>query len=297
MKYWIINNTNFGYKNNSSEWFNTMLDYFDNYFIPFIQKNSKPSDKLVHLGNIFVSYESVKISQLLTIKELFVKLNNILPVIILDGYNEKSGISKLLDVKVVDNVSDIDGVKFISNKNPLEYINNDSIVFTNNRIDTQLLKRYDTLFFCGYHNEHKEDENIINVGCPYSLEKGMDGGFYVLDVETRKYKYVKNTYSPSYQVITITDISQIDEIDSEFVNKNNVSVVVDRSLVDDKKIKIDVLLSKYNFKSVSYTNEVVEEVADGTSMNMEDLIREKISSPDLLNEFENILRIYKEKYN
>ena len=64
MKLWIINNTRFGYKNNSKEWREIMFDYFHNDFIPFIKKYNKPGDKLIHLGNIFNSDETVNISLL-----------------------------------------------------------------------------------------------------------------------------------------------------------------------------------------------------------------------------------------
>jgi len=277
-----------------------MFDYFYNNFIPFIKKHSKPDDKIIHLGNIFNSSETINVSTLIQVKTLFEKLNEIIPVIIVNGHNEKTGISSLFD-NVIDDVKVIDNVKYISNKNPLEHISNDSIVFINNRIDTNILKKYDTLFICGYHDDRKEDENIIYVGSPYQFDNtSNDKGFYVLDTETKKYKFVKNTHSPRYETITITDISQIDEIDEEYVNKNNVNVVVDKNLVDEKKLKIDVLLSKYNFKSITYKNDVEHvELDDSTSMNMEELIREKIKNsdnPNLLSEFENILSIYKEKY-
>ncbi len=306
MKYWIINNTKFGYKNNSKEWIQNMTKYFISYFIPFVTKHAKPGDKIIHLGNIFNSTESINISTLILIKDLFDQLSNILPVIIVDGYNEKNGITKLFKSENVNNITSIttlDNIKIIPNKNPLEYISSDdSIVFINNRIDTNLLKKFpDTLFFCGYHDDRKEDENIIHIGSPYQLDKTTsDKGFYVLDPDNKNYKFVKNNYSPNYNTITITDISQIDEIDAEFVDKNHVSIVVDKALVDDKKIKIDVLLSKFNFKSITYKNDIEKiEFVDSSSVDMEELIREKIKNSDnvdLLSEFENIIRIYKEKY-
>lgn len=306
MKYWILNNTKFGYKNNSKEWLKNMNNYFDDYFIPFISKHFKSGDKLIHLGNIFNSTESINISTLLRIKDLFVKLSKILPIIIVDGYNEKNGITKLFkdeNIITINSVTELDSVKIIPNKNPLEYItSDDSIVFINNRIDTTLLKKFtNTLIFCGYHDDRKEDENIIHVGAPYQFDKtSFDKGFYILDSVNKKYKFIKNNYSPNYNTITITDISQIDDIDAGFVDKNHVSVVVDKSLVDDKKIKIDVLLSKFNFKSITYKNDVEKiDFIDSSSMDMEELIREKIKNSDndeLMTEFENIIKIYKEKY-
>jgi len=309
MKLWVINNTKFGYKNNSKEWLKNMVDYFDNQFIPFIKKNAKPGDKIIHLGNILNTTETVNISTLLTVRDLFIRISQIIPVHLVDGYNEKNGVSKLFInglpplVHNINNVENLYNVKFIPNKNPLEYITSDDrIVFINNRIDTELLKKFpDILFLCGYSDDRKEDVNVIQVGSPYQLDKtNSHKGFYVVDVETKKYKFIKNNYSPQYNTITITDISQIDEIDSDFVNKNFVNVVIDKSLMEDKKVKIDMLLSKYNFKSVTYTNDIGKvEIVDNNSLNIEEIIREKIKNSDnqeLMSEFENILKLWKEKY-
>ncbi|NPV13063.1 MAG: hypothetical protein HPY57_14955 [Ignavibacteria bacterium] len=310
MKLWVINNTKFGYKNNSKEWLKNMVDYFDNQFIPFLKKNAKPGDKIIHLGNILNTTETVNISTLLTVRELFIRMSYVTPVYLIDGYNEKNGVSKLFInglapffVYNINNVEELYGVKFIPNKNPLEHItSNDRIVFINNRIDTELLKKFpDILFLCGYSDDRKEDANVIHVGAPYQFDKtSSDKGFYVVDIETKKYKFIKNNYSPIYNTITITDISQIDDIDVDFVNKNFVNIVIDKSLIDDKKIKIDMLLSKYNFKSITYTNDVENvEVVDNNTLNIEEIIREKIKKSDnqeLLSEFENIVKIFKEKY-
>jgi hypothetical protein len=300
MKYWIINNTKFGYKNNSKEWLKTSLDYFYMSFIPFLKKNAKTGDKLVHLGNIFNSSENINILTLLKVKELFNALNDIIPVIILDGYNEKTGITNILNIKSINSMYEMDNVKFISNKNPLEYITtNDDIVFINNRIDTNLLKKYsNTLFFCGYHDNNNEEDNIINVGSPYQFDNVNNCGYYVLDIDSKKYKHISNNYSAKYNTITITDISQIDDIDEDFVNNNKVNIIIDKTLIDEKTLKIDVLLSKYNFKSITYKNDIVKtEFIDNSSINMEDLIREKIKdNDDLINEFNNILSIYRERY-
>jgi len=310
MKLWIINNTKFGYKNNNKEWSKNMIDYFENFFIPFIQKNSKPGDRLIHLGNIFNSSESVKIELLLTIRDLFVKLSQIIPITILNGYNEKTGISNLLEntnqigETLINNFTNkIENVHLISSSEKiLNQISDQPIILLNSRIDAELLKKFpNTLFFCGFHDDRKEDSNVIYVGAPYQFDNtSSDKGFYVLDTKTKKYKFINNNYSPNYNTITITDISQIDNIDEEYVNNNKVSVIIDKSLVEDKKIKIDILLSKYNFKSVTYLNdeEKIEEM-DNNTINMEELIKEKIKNSDnqdLMSEFENILKIYKERY-
>jgi hypothetical protein len=306
MKYWIINNTKFGYKNNSKEWSQNMLDYFENHFIPFLTKHAKPGDKLIHLGNIFNSTENINIELLLSVIDLFTKMS--IEIIILNGYNEKTGISKLFEKfnqigEPIITYIDTPTKEFIPYGHKiLENLPDKGYVFINSRIDKDILKKYpNVIFFCGYHDDRLQEENVIYVGAPYQLDgTSEDKGFYVLDIPTLKYKFVKNNFSPKYNTITITDISQIDDLNEDFINNNKVSLIVDKTLIDDKKIKLDVLLSKYNFKSVRYINEVQNvDFVDSSSMDMEELIREKIKNSDnqeLLSEFENIIRIYKEKY-
>jgi len=305
MKYWIINNTKFGYKNNSKEWSQNMLDYFENHFIPFLTKHIKPGDKLIHLGNIFNATENVNVELLLSVKELFQKMN--IEIIIVNGYNEKTGISKLFEYNQIGEplITYVETPikEFIPyGHKVIENIPNKGYVFINSRIDKDILKKYpNVIFFCGYHDDRLEEENVIYVGAPYQFDgTSEDKGFYVLDTTTLKYKFVKNNFSPKYNTITITDISQIDDLNEDFINKNIVSLIVDKTLIDDKKIKLDVLLSKYNFKSVRYIDDVQEvDFVDSPSMNMEELIREKIKNSDnqeLMSEFENIIKIYKEKY-
>lgn len=305
MKLWVINNTKFGYKNNSKEWLNISIDYFNNQFIPFLQKNSNEGDKIIHLGNIFNTTETINVTTLLTVLDLFKKLAKIRPVIIVNGYNEKNGITEIFqninNISIINDVEEIEGCKIISNKNPIEYItNNETVVLTNTDVDIEVLNNIkNILFVCGYYDNKKEKENIIHVGAPYQFEKTEpDKGFYVIDVKTKKYKFIKNTHSPTFNTIVITDISQIENIDSDFVNKNFVNVVIDKSLIEDKKVKIDMLLSKYNFKSITYTNDVQNiEIIDNNTLDIEEIIRDKIKDDkDLLTEFEKIIKIFKEKY-
>jgi hypothetical protein len=308
MKYWIINNTKFGYKNNSKEWSQNMFDYFENHFIPFLKKHAKPNDKLIHLGNIFNTSENINIPLLLKVEDLFVKISSILPVVIVDVYNEKTNISKILQNTNQIGEPLIERINYITKEfipyghKTIDNIPDNGYLFVNSRIDKDVLKKYpNVIFFCGYHDDRLEEDNVIYVGAPYQLEKTSDDkGFYVLDTKSKKYKFVKNNYSPKYNTITITDISQIDDLDPDFIDKNKVSIIVDKTLIDEKKVKIDVLLSKYNFKSVRYSNDdQKEETVDSSSMNMEELIREKIENsdnPELMSEFENIMKIYKEKY-
>jgi hypothetical protein len=301
MKLWIINNSKFGYKN-SKEWSDNMFNYFENIFIPFLKKYANSNDKLIHLGNIFNSSDNINIELLLKVENLFIRISSIIDIIILDGYNEKTGISKLLKNEKI---------KFLNTPyknfipfgyNVLEHIPEKGYMFINNRIDKNILKKFPNVtFFCGYYDNRIEEDNIIYIGAPYQFDNTTeDKGFYIYDTKTLKHKFIENNYSPRYKKITITNISQINELNSDFIDKNKVDIIIDKTLITEKKIKLDVLLSKYNFKSVSYLNDRQEiDFIDSSSISMEELIRKKIKTSEndeLLQEFENIINIYKEKY-
>lgn len=307
MKYWIINNTKFTLKNDH------YFDYFENIFIPFLEKHSNKQDKIIHLGNIFNASDNINIKLLLKVVDLFIKLSNIIPLTIVDAEIDKYGISKIF--KNVDNIGknkifnitnithENDVLYSPSNCNFLEHYNNQKIVFFNNIVDEDILNRYkNTTFIGGYYDDNKINDNIIHVGSPYQFkETNNSPGVFVLDHKSQKHKFIKNTYSPTYQTIKITDISQINDISVDFVNNNYINIVVDKSLVDEKNIKLDVLLAKYNFKSIKYENDNIEtDFINSDSISMEKLIKEKIKEDgdvDLLNEFNNIMKIYKNKYN
>lgn len=288
MKIWIINNTKFGYKNKS----NMMFDYFYNYLIPFIKKNKSPDDILIHLGNIFNSIDNINVKLLLDVKKLFKTLSGVIETHIIKGKNEKNNITDLLDVNVIKS-SEYNYFKLDELNIENEY------VFINEEIDTDILGQYNNLYFVGYYDNRKEDGNIIRVGCPYPLDKEIkESGIYVLDVKTKKYKYIKNNYSPKYDTITITDIDQIDELDQEYIDNNFIDVIIDKKLVDEKKLKIDILLNKFSFKSITYINDE-EEIEEVKSLDLDTVIYDKIKSlndEDILKEYENIIKLYNEKY-
>lgn len=297
MKIWVLNNTKFGYKNNSKEWIDIMFHFFESFFIPTIQKYAKPDDIILHMGNIFSTSETIHIHTLLKVKALFNQIGQICPMVLLKGNNEKDyGDGSIIDIFLGDKIKNSDPrIQF----NPINL--NQEIIFLNSGIDVPLLKNYKgSKFFCGSTDDKLVDENVIFIGSPYELEStDVEKGFYVIDTNG-SYKFFKNNISPSFKTLKISDIKQIEEIDPNWVKNNFVSVIIDQDLVNEKKIKIDVLLSKFDFKSVTYTKVEEEQVIEESeTLDVEYLVKEKINSsqnPKLIEEFNNILKIYKERY-
>lgn len=296
MRIWTLNNTKFDkYK----EW----ESYFYNEYIPFLERNSRENDIIVHFGKIFNNSELILTKNINKSIELFTIIAKIKPLFFLDGYD--SELLKLLsyidNITIVNEPKIIDNVKLIPKKyNIVKEIDSSKIFFINSQIEQTLLNTYDKVFYCGFYDIHKKNNNITNIGSLYQLNNESSAGFYVIDSITGKNKYIKNKTSEIYEIIQITDIKQIDELDKDYINKNNISIEIDKLLVVDQTIKIDVLLNDFNFKSISYINNSEEiEMIDNQSLQMKDLILEKIkqsNNENLLPEFENIMKIYKERY-
>ena len=298
MKIWLLNNTKLDkYKDWES--------YFDDVFIPLIEKYSKDEDIILHLGHIFNNSDLIQTKLLNKTLSMYQRIAELKPIYFLDGYDTE--LLKLLKTNkntiIIDKPFSINNIKIIPKKfNIIENIEKtDNIIFINSKIDQSLLERYnDKYFYCGLYDMKKENNNIINVGTPYQFDINSSAGIYVVDTVNRKKKYIKNNKTIEYNILKITNIEQIKNLDKEYINNNNISVEIDKTLIEVKNLKIDVLLNDYNFKSISYINEEKNiELIDSSSLKMEDLLKEKIKNSDnekILSEFENIMKIYKERY-
>jgi len=316
VKIWIINNTKFGYKNNSKEWSNNMFDYFDNEFLPLLTKQYKSDDIVVHLGNVFNNSENLNTKILNRTIDLFERISNICTLYLMVGHNDRVNDNNINTFKALEKHKNIEIVKDCLNlihkdkkikliswcNNPLKHMTSDINLVNIEllKIDERLLKK--GKIYCGYYDDKKLLGNCTLVGSPYQFNDSNDKGIYIIDVENNKDIFISNKKSPVYKTIEINEIEEIEVIDEDFVNKNNVNILINKKLIETKEIKTKILLSKYNFKKIDYFDsgtEEIEELSDNTSTTIEKMIRDKIKNSDnkiLLSEFENIIKIYKDKY-
>ena len=61
---WFITDTHLGVRNNSNEWIEYIDDYFFKWFFPLVEKNWRPGDILLHLGDYYDSRQSVNLKVL-----------------------------------------------------------------------------------------------------------------------------------------------------------------------------------------------------------------------------------------
>ena len=143
---------------------------------------------------------------------------------------------------------------------------------------------------------------LYKIHYSYQLENGCEEcGIYVIDALNNKDTFVENKISPKFITIKIHDISQIEQIDKDMVDRNFVNVLIDKKLSENNSIKTDFLLSKYNFKKIEFfdADKIVEEEFEETELSIEDMLRHKVKDMNdviLLEEFENVIKLYKERF-
>lgn len=112
---WFITDTHLGVRNNSNEWIEIMEDYFNNFFLPLVEKNYRKGDVLFHLGDVYDSRQSINIRVLNFSVSLFERLSSIFKdgIYIIAGNHDIWGRSS-------NEINSLSSIKWIPNVNILE---------------------------------------------------------------------------------------------------------------------------------------------------------------------------------
>jgi len=307
---YLISNTNFGYKNNSSEWLEIMTNYFYNTFIPFLKKNVKKGDELIHLGNLFYN-QNVNIHILNLVQKLFDDISNIIPIKFLVGVKDKvdkNSINSYLifnknnNIKIIEEYSEFENYCMISNcKDFIKYfkLSNKKLFFIHQDFNYNV---DDKMIINGYYNDFNTDLNLECIGSPYQLKKedcDKFRGFCILKLDNKfTKKLFENISSPKFKTLEITNIDELNSLDENFIKNNIVDLNIDKELVKDNETKIKFILSKYNLNNINYIDKEIENEIFIGDKDIIDMIEMKISTYNneyLLDEFKNIINLSKNK--
>ena len=89
MKIYMLTDTHFGiYLNNLDKWQNMMEDTFYSFVIPYLKKNVKEGDILIHLGDLFDNRNSLPIITINKVEKILTEISKILPVHIMVGNHD-----------------------------------------------------------------------------------------------------------------------------------------------------------------------------------------------------------------
>jgi hypothetical protein len=305
MKIYIISNTQFGYKGIIKN----QLDYFNNKIIPYLVDNSKNGDIFIHGGNIFNNRKNVSMDVIHDVMEIFEKISKILPIYIIKSLNDDLAsliLKRINNVKIIENKEIINNVTLISYNNEFDDISNDIVIFNHNYLNNpdtykEILKN-NKINICTNNDDYLLlDDNIINIGSPYKLNKDQknEKGFLVIDSDKKKHKFINNDYSPNFININIEneeDLNnfQIDKKDFIYLNVNELLIEKKENLN-----KLNILINKYDFKNVIYYNNNKKEKINinNESFDIKSIINKylKDNNLDLYKELDIIYKIYSEK--
>ena len=109
MKVYMITDTHFGiYLNNLDKWLNMMENTIYNFLIPFLKKNVKDGDILIHLGDLFDNRTSIPINVLNKVEKILKDISNIIPMHIMVGNHDlfNKGSNSINSVRLYSYIND-----------------------------------------------------------------------------------------------------------------------------------------------------------------------------------------------
>jgi calcineurin-like phosphoesterase family protein len=322
-KIFIISNTNFNIAKtiSSKDWLKNMDLYFYNEFLPYLTNNVQPNDILIHLGNFTCKTKTIDLNSLKFIQDLFEKIAKLLPVYIIQGENDNLALNILRNfenINIIKNPTEINVLldqKFLMlpystkieeiDKFDSDYcfFNLDYLNSPKKDIFVNKLKFFKKCYN-GFYDKNSVTANIKNLAAPYNIDTDTKKGFIVLETHTYTDKFILNKLSPNFKKISLDSIADLN-ISSDVFKNNYVSLSINKRLLVDNKLKIEMLLSEYEPINVTYTDDEIlkdrEDVLDlnETSLSLNEMVIDYINqSPSenktrILQEFNNIIALNK----
>jgi len=258
---WIISDSHFGARNNSVEWLERMISYFEDFFIPTVKEHYKPGDILIHCGDVYDNRQSINLLVLhktLSLFESFTKLFE-------DGVYVIAGNHDIMR-KNSNDICSLDSLKYIPgvniHKEPITLKTNyadcllmpwrkseadESVVVNGSNadylfchttimgakfdkyrhsgagIDSTECKQFKKVY-TGHIHTSQDYKNICYVGNPYQMTRSDTNnmkGFRCLDLESGKELFFENTYSPKFVKIYVNKALENTTEDIVKVSNNN----------------------------------------------------------------------------
>ena len=154
-------------------------------------------------------------------------------------------------------------------------------------------------------------------------DMGDQKGITILDLSTGKIDFSPNKYSPVFKKFSILKEDDVDRLDELKDSKDYIDLSISNNLlISNRKLrrKLETLLEKGGFSSVEYIDDITkdenddviiieesngDEVRVSIDLDYDDYIREYILKQKydnekfksgILNEFDEVVRIYNENY-
>jgi len=268
----LLSDLHFGVRANSLEWLQNHMNYFKNFYIPYLKENMKKGDILFFLGDFFDNRQLLDINVLNAGIDVILELSEILPIHLLVGNHDiykkyNTDVNSITAFKYIPNITIYEKPVIITNKeskililpwignleieekyvkeNKYDYVfahtNIAGFKYDNNRYihngaNLTQVKGIKKLF-SGHIHKHQEFKQFIYIGSPFHTKRsdiGNQKGVYFFDPTNNKTKFTKNTISPIFQRIKLEDILELTLGEATKIFNNNYSDII----VPDKFIHL-----------------------------------------------------------
>ena len=261
----LLSDIHFGVRSNSLEWLQNQLQFFEEFYIPFLEKNVRKGDILMFIGDFFDSRQFLDINVMNVAIDIVIKLSEILPLHMLTGNHDlykknDTDVNSLRPFRYINNVvvyekpaivtngeSKILILPWIGNKekeegyakyNKVDYIfahtdiagfyydNGKQILNGANISNVRGIKK----LFSGHIHKRQEGEKSIYIGSPYHTKRSdiaNEKGIYVLNPKTNQLQFHKNTISSIFQRIHLEELMEYTLQETyDLLNNNYTDIVV-----------------------------------------------------------------------
>jgi len=246
-KIWLISDLHFGIRSNSLEWLQNQIQFFSNFYIPYLKKHIKKTDIIFICGDFFDNRQLLDINVLNSAVDLILNLTNISRVIMVVGNHDlykkyDTDINSLRIFKYIPNITIFEKPVIITNGNNkilvLPWIgnnieeenyvkaNNVDYVFAHTDIigfkydngkiiikgsDLTSTNKNIKRIFSGHIHKRQELDKTIYIGSPYHTKRsdiGNQKGIYIFNANENTYEFIPNNLSPLFQRIKLEDLME-----------------------------------------------------------------------------------------
>jgi len=273
-KIFLLSDLHFGIRSNSLEWLENQRQFFEKFYIPYLQENFKTGDSLFILGDVFDSRQSIDITILNFAISIIEKLSKILPVYILIGNHDcakkyDTDVNSIVAFKFIKNVHIFEKPVIVTNEKTRILL----LPWIGNRDDEEKyvkenLGNFDYIFahmdiagfkydngrmihagvnlskvkgikklFSGHIHKRQSQRNLYYIGSPYHTKRsdiGNKKGVYLFDPQEDKFEFVINNLSSLFQRIKLENILELDLKQTKAIFNNNYTDII----VPDKYIHL-----------------------------------------------------------
>lgn len=271
-KIFLLSDLHFGVRANSLEWLQNQVQFFKEFYIPYLKQNAEEGDILFILGDWFDNRQLLDIYVMNTSIDIVMELASILPLYFITGNHDiykkyDTDVNSIVAFKYIPNVTIYEKPLIVTNgenrilvlpwvgdkdqeenfikSNEYDYIFAHTDIagfqYDNNRLISKGVNLHKVKgirrLFSGHIHKRQEQAHYIYIGSPYHTKRsdiGNSKGVYLFNPEHNRIKFTPNHLSSVFQKVLLEDTLELTLKQAKTIFHNNYTDIV----VPDKFIHL-----------------------------------------------------------